>query len=95
VDDEPLLTGARVEIERVDGTLNFTLQVVDGRYRVVNLPADTYIIRAISPPGYNSTTPNEYVVELSGSQQMEINFGNISRLLLFPNNIFLPMVSVW
>jgi hypothetical protein len=92
MDDEPLLLGARVEVERADGTLSFVLQVVDGRYRVVNLPADTYTIREIEPPGYHSTTPNEIVIEIPASQQLEINFGNISRLLLHPNNMFLPVV---
>jgi hypothetical protein len=48
--------GAQVEIRNADGDLYAIMPVEEGRYRVINLPPQDYVVQETDPPGYRSTT---------------------------------------
>jgi len=90
---EPLLLGAQVEIRSADGDLHAIMPVEEGRYWVISLPPQDYVVREIDPMGYRSTTPNKIQAQVRANTCLEINFGDISNTIGLPHRVYFPMLQ--
>ena len=90
---EPLLMGAQVEIRNVNGGFYAIMPVVGGRYRVISLPPQDYVVQEIDPPGYRSTTPNKIQAQVRANTCLEVNFGDISNTIALPHRVYFPMLQ--
>ena len=76
--EEPPMPGIRVSLE--DPRCDLLLSAIsdsDGTYAFPGLIMGTYLITAEDAPGYCSTTPNSFLVEIGFGQKIEINFGDL------------------
>lgn len=75
--DEPPLPNAQLILRTPAGAL-MMLQTTggDGLYRMENIVPGTYWLQEIDPPGYVSTTPNDWMVPVFANMSIEINFGD-------------------
>ncbi len=75
--DEPPLPNAQVLLRTTAGTL-LMLQTTggDGLYRMENLTPGMYWVQEIDPPGYISTTPNDWMVQVHANTIVEVHFGD-------------------
>ena len=85
--------GAQVEIRNADGDFYAIMLVEEGRYRVINLPPQDYVVREIDLPGYRSTTPNRIQAQVRANTCLEINFGDISNTIGLPHRVYFPMLQ--
>ena len=76
--EEPPMPGVRISLEdpRCDLLLS-TITASDGTYAFSGLIMGSYLITAEDAPGYSSTTPNSFLVEIGFGQKIEINFGDL------------------
>ncbi len=85
--------GAQVEITNADGDFYASMLVEEGRYRVINLPSQDYVVRVIDPVGYRSTTPNTIQAQVRANTCLEINFGDVSNTIGLPHRVYFPMLQ--
>lgn len=76
--EEPPMPSVRISLEDPRcGLLLSTITDSDGTYAFPGLIMGTYLITAEDAPGYCSTTPNSFLVEIGFGQKIEINFGDL------------------
>ncbi len=85
--------GGQVEIRNADGDFYAIMPVEEGRYRVINLPPQNYVVQEIDPPGYRSTTPNKIQAQVRANTCLEINFGDVSNTIGLPHRVYFPVLQ--
>ena len=76
-DEEPPLAGAVLTLEEVEGTLVLTRTTeADGWYLFTDLSPALYELTETDPPGYISTTSNQFTVRVREGVTKTINFGD-------------------
>jgi len=75
--DEPPLPNAQIILRTPAGAL-MMLQTTggDGLYRMENIVPGVYWLQESDPPGYISTTPNDWMVPVFANTSIEVNFGD-------------------
>jgi len=87
--EEPPMPGVRIKLEDPRcGLMLSTMTDSDGTYAFSGLIMGAYLITAEDLPGYCSTTPNSFLVEIGLGQKIQINFGD---LLVIPG--YFPAVA--
>jgi len=72
------MPGVRISLEIPRcGLLLSTMTDSNGTYSFAGLIMGTYLVTAQDTPGYCSTTPNIFLVEIGFGQKIEINFGDL------------------
>jgi len=75
--EEPPLAGALLALVEVEGTLALSQTTSsDGRYGFADLPPALYELTETDPPGYISTTSNQYRVRVREGVTKTIDFGD-------------------
>jgi hypothetical protein len=73
---EPPLPNAVLNLYREGNLVSSYTTLLDGFYRFDNLEPGNYALIEIDPPGYVSTTPNNYMVPVVAGMTHIINFGD-------------------
>jgi hypothetical protein len=74
---EPFLTGVVITLEQVEGSLVLSRTTgSDGWYIFAGLSPAFYVLTETDPPGYISTTSNQYTVRVREGVTKTINFGD-------------------
>jgi hypothetical protein len=75
---EPLLAGARIDLMTMDRQAVGSYTTTGGAepYTFGDLQPGNYIVTESDPPGYASTSPNQWAVALSPGAELEISFAD-------------------
>jgi serine/threonine protein kinase len=71
------VAGVQIEVSDVSGKVTQTTSAADGSFRLGNLKAGSYSVKAEPPSGYSA--PSDVNVEVSGSQKQQVNL-SLSKL---------------
>ena len=92
---EPPLAGAVLTLEEVQGPLVLTRTTgADGYYLFGDLLPAYYDLTETDPPGYISTTPNQYTVRVEAGVTRTINFGDRLPPTATPTPAWGPMQPI-
>jgi hypothetical protein len=76
-DEEPPLAGALLTLVEVEGTLELSQTTsIDGLYAFRDLAPALYQLTETDPPGYISTTSNQFTIRLREGVTKTLNFGD-------------------
>ncbi|HUV93277.1 MAG TPA: SdrD B-like domain-containing protein [Anaerolineae bacterium] len=76
---EKLLAGARIELSNVERTL-IASHVTDGSsepYAFEGLAPSNYVVSETDPPGYTSSSPNQWAATILEGAQLEFHFADV------------------
>lgn len=75
-DAEPGLSGARIEVWRGAELYRQGTTGSSGACTFASMPEGSYVVHEVDPPGYVSSTVNDYPVDIVADQQMDLYFGD-------------------